>query len=133
MRVQRAWEVQKATGRGLSSWHNDTPEPTLDFNKCEAILVDCEVSCINSRISKRFDKKIERGLLHEAENNLTNWNDMHPSSKAIGAKELIAYLKNEISIDQLRDNIITSTKQYAKRQRTWFRSKMKNWKKYIVK
>ena len=133
MRVQRAWEVLKSTGRGLSSWHNETPKPTLDLNKCKAILVDGEVSCINSRISKRFDEMVEQGLFQEAEKNLANWNDRHPSSKAIGAKELIAFLRNEISIDQLRDNIVTSTRQYAKRQRTWFRSKMKSWKKYVVK
>ena len=133
MRVQRAWEVLKSTGRGLSSWHNETQKPILDLNKCKAILVDGEVSLINRRISKRFDQMVDRGLFQEAETNLATWNDMHPSSKAIGAKELIAYLKNEISIDQLRDDIISSTRQYAKRQRTWFRSKMKSWKKYVMK
>ena len=132
MRVQRAWEVLKSTGRGLRSWHNETPKPTLNLNKCKAILVDGEVSIINKRINKRFDQMIEKGLFQEAENNLANWNNLHPSSKAIGAQELIAYLKSEISIDKLRDDIIIATRQYAKRQRTWFRNKMKSWEKYIV-
>jgi tRNA dimethylallyltransferase len=133
MRVQRAWEVLKSTGRGLSSWHVETPKPTLELNKCTAILVDGEVSLINSRISKRFDQMIGQGLLQEAEHNLATWNNLNPSSKAIGAQELISYLKNEISIDQLRDEIITATRQYAKRQRTWFRSRMKSWKNHIIK
>jgi len=132
MRVQRAWEVLKATGRGLSRWHDETPKPTLDIKKCEAILVEPEISVVNDRIYSRFDQMIEQGLLQEAENNLATWNTSNSSSKAIGAKELIAYLKNEISIDQLRNDIITATRQYAKRQRTWFRSNMKSWKKYFV-
>lgn len=132
MRVQRAWEVLRSTGRGLNSWHNETLEPTLDINKCKAILVDGEVSLINDRINKRFDQMVEQGLIQEAENNLATWNTMNPSSKAIGAKELIAYLNKKISIDELKEQILIATRQYAKRQRTWFRSKMKNWERYII-
>ena len=132
MRVQRAWEVLMSTGRGLNSWHRETPEPTLDLNKCKAILIDGEVSLINDRINKRFDQMIEQGLIQEAKNNLVTWNKMNPSSKAIGAQELIDYLNNKISIDELREQILIATRQYAKRQRTWFRSKMKSWERYII-
>ena len=132
MRVQRAWEVLRSTGRGLNSWHRETPEPTLDINKCKAILIDGEVSLINDRINKRFDQMIEQGLIQEAKNNLVTWNKMNPSSKAIGAQELIDYLNNKISIDELREQILIATRQYAKRQRTWFRSKMKSWERHII-
>ena len=132
MRVQRAWEVLRSTGRGLNSWHRETPEPTLDINKCKAILIDGEVSLINDRINKRCDQMIEQGLIQEAKNNLVTWNRMNPSSKAIGAKELINYLNNKISIDELREQILIATRQYAKRQRTWFRSKMKSWERYLI-
>ena len=132
MRIQRAWEVLKSTGRGLNSWHSETPKPTLDLSRCKAILLDGEVSLINKRINKRFDQMMGKGLIQEAESNLANWNKFHPSSKAIGAQELIAFLNNNISKDQLREKIIIATRQYAKRQRTWFRSKMKNWEKYII-
>ena len=132
MRVQRAWEVLRSTGRGLNSWHRETPEPTLDINKCKAILIDGEVSLINDRINKRFDQMIEQGLIQEAKNNLATWNKMNPSSKAIGAQELIAYLNNKISVDELREQILIATRQYAKRQRTWFRSKMKSWERYLI-
>ena len=132
MRVQRAWEVLRSTGRGLNLWHRETPEPTLDINKCKAILIDGEVSLINDRINKRFDQMIEQGLIQEAKNNLITWNKMNPSSKAIGAQELIDYLNNKISIDELREQILIATRQYAKRQRTWFRSKMRSWEKHII-
>ena len=132
MRVQRAWEVLRSTGQGLTFWHRATPKPTLDLNGCKALLVEGEVSLINNRISNRFDQMIEKGLIQEAKNNLATWNPLHPSSKAIGACELIAYVNNEISIDQLREQIVIATRQYAKRQRTWFRSKMKSWERYTI-
>ena len=132
-RVQRAWEVLRSTGRGLNSWHRATPKPTLDLNGCKALLVDGEVSTINNRIKNRFDQMIEKGLIEEAKNNLATWNPKHPSSKAIGACELIAYINNEISINQLREQIVIATRQYAKRQRTWFRTKMQSWERYSIK
>ena len=133
MRVQRAWEVLRSTGRGLNSWHRATPKPTLDLNRCKALLIDGEVSKMNNRIKNRFDQMIEKGLIQEAKNNLATWNPKHPSSKAIGACELIAYLNNEISINQLREQIVIATRQYAKRQRTWFRTKMQSWERYSIK
>ena len=129
MRVQRAWEVMKATGRGLVSWHNQTPEPTLSLKNCEAILIDCDAPTVNKRITKRFDQMLDNGLIDEAVKNFSTWNEKNPSSKAIGAKELMAFLNDDISMEQLKEEVVVATKQYAKRQRTWFRSKMKSWKK----
>ena len=129
MRVQRAWEVMKATGRGLVSWHRETPKPILELKKCETILVDGNASLINNRISSRFDQMLDNGLLHEASKNFSTWDEKNPSSKAIGAKELMAFLDDDISMEQLKEEVVVATRQYAKRQRTWFRSKMKSWKK----
>ena len=129
MRVQRAWEVMKATGRGLVSWHNQTPEPTLSLKNCEAILLDCDAPTVNKRITNRFDQMLDNGLIDEALKNFSTWNEKNPSSKAIGAKELMAFLNDDISMEQLKEEVIVATRQYAKRQRTWFRSKMKSWKK----
>ena len=133
MRVQRAWEVLISTGRGLNSWHRATPKPTLDLNRCKALLVDVEVSKMNNRIKNRFDQMIEKGLIQEAKNNIASWNSLSPSSKAIGSHELIAYLNNEISKEQLREKIVFATRQYAKRQRTWFRGRMQSWDRYSIK
>ena len=129
MRVQRAWEVVKATGRGLVSWHNETPKPILELKNCETILVDGNSSLINDRINTRFDQMLDNGLLEEACKNFSTWDEKNPSSKAIGAKELMAFLNDDISMEQLKEKVLIATRQYAKRQRTWFRSKMNSWKK----
>ena len=129
MRVQRAWEVMKATGRGLLSWHNETPKPLLELKNCETILVGGDASFINNRIKFRFDQMLDEGLLEEAASNFSTWDEKNPSSKAIGAKELMAFLNDDISMEQLKEKVLIATRQYAKRQRTWFRSKMKSWKK----
>ena len=129
MRVQRAWEVMKATGRGLVSWHNQTPEPTLSLKNCEAILVDCDAPTVNKRIKNRFDQMLDNGLMDEALKNFSTWDEKNPSSKAIGAKELMAFLNDDISMEHLKEKVLVATRRYAKRQRTWFRSKMKSWKK----
>jgi len=129
MRIQRAWEVMKATGRGLVSWHSETPKPLLELKNCETILVDCDASFINNRINSRFNQMLDNGLLDEASKNFSTWDDKNPSSKAIGAKELMAFLNGDISMEKLKEEVLIATRQYAKRQRTWFRSKMKSWKK----
>ena len=65
--------------------------------------------------------------MDEARANLATWCSTHPSSKAIGAKELIAYLKGDMSLSDAQNAATLATRQYAKRQRTWFRNNMTAW------
>ncbi len=127
MRVQRAWEVQKATGRGLASWQADTPAPLLALAECEAFVMNADRDWLNARIEQRFDIMLHEGALEEARANLADWSPDKPSSKAIGARELIAHLQGEISLKEARARAIISSRQYAKRQRTWFRARMQVW------
>lgn len=127
MRVQRAWEVQKATGRPLHYWHSQTPPPTLPLDQCFAIVVEGAKEWLNDRIEKRFDKMVQSGALDEARAQIDGWNPKLLSSKAIGAAELISHLKGEMSLEDAKNRATIATRQFAKRQRTWFRSKMKDW------
>lgn len=127
MRVQRAFEVLRTTGRGLADWQDSTPPPLLALGACTALLIDAPKEWLTPRIERRFDAMLEQGALDEARANLAGWDPTHPSSRAIGARELIAHLKGEISLKDARSKAIIATRQYAKRQRTWFRARMKAW------
>ena len=130
-RVQRAWEVLATTGRGLASWQADTPAPILPLSDAQGIVFDASKDWLNTRIAQRFDKMIEGGALDEAKAVLPVYDPTLPAHRAIGAPELIQFLKGDVTLDAARAAANISTRQYAKRQRTWFRSKMGNWLRYV--
>ena len=127
-RVQRAWEVLHATGRPLADWQDDTPAPLLPLSQAEAFVFDAPKDWLTPRIEQRFDLMLAGGALEEARAMLPQWNPDHLSSKAIGAPELIAHLRGEMTLADARAAAIVATRQYAKRQRTWFRARMRNWR-----
>jgi tRNA dimethylallyltransferase len=128
VRIQRAWEVLRATGRGLAAWQDDTPAPVLPLSDALALVLVPDVDWLNTRIDRRFQQMLTDGALHEAQANLAGWDPKRPSSKAIGGQELIAHLKGEMSLQEAAAAATLASRQYAKRQRTWFRSNMKAWR-----
>ncbi|MEO1424764.1 MAG: tRNA (adenosine(37)-N6)-dimethylallyltransferase MiaA [Pseudomonadota bacterium] len=129
MRVQRAWEVLRQTGRGLSTWQAETPPPLVPQEDAETVLLVPEVPWLNARIARRFGEMMDEGAREEATAVLAEgWDPALPSSKALGAPELIASLRGEMSETDARDRAIIATRQFAKRQRTWFRARMGPWR-----
>ncbi len=126
-RVARAWEVQRTTGRGLAAWQDDTPPPLLPLADTLPLALDPPRDWLRDRIARRFDAMLAQGALEEARANLAGWSPTLPSAKAIGARELIAHLNGEMTLEAARDAAIVASQQYAKRQRTWFRSRMSGW------
>lgn len=126
-RVQRAWEVLEATGRGLADWQDDTGPPLLPVVDAAAVVIEAPPEMLNPRIDLRLDAMLAAGVLDEARANAPGWTPDRPSAKAIGAAELIAHVRGEMPLETARDRIATLTRQYAKRQRTWFRSRMGAW------
>jgi tRNA dimethylallyltransferase len=126
-RVQRAWEVLRATGRGLADWQDATPPPLLPPERAHALLVEAPAAWLDPRIAARFDAMLAAGALDEARAERARWSPARQSSKAIGAADLIAHLDGRMSLAEARAAAILATRQYAKRQRTWFRSRMKGW------
>lgn len=127
VRVSRAWQVLIATGRGLADWQDDTPAPLVPLRPGNAFVLKSPKTDLIHRIDQRFDKMIAQGALEECRANLAGWDPDHPSAKAIGAAELMAYLRGETTLETAIDAAKILTHQYAKRQRTWFRSRMKSW------
>lgn len=128
-RVQRAWEVQKATGRGLADWQARTPPPILPLADTVPLLFDLAKNRLEDRIRQRFDRMLQQGALDEVAAMLDRYDPALPSCRAIGVPELVGHLRGQISLDEARERTSIATRQLAKRQRTWFRSKMAGWHK----
>ncbi|QFU08895.1 tRNA dimethylallyltransferase [Rhodobacteraceae bacterium THAF1] len=126
-RVQRAWEVWHATGRGLADWQDDTAPPLLPPEAALTLVIDAPPSLLTPRIETRFDAMLASGAMEEARANAADFDFNRPADRAIGAPELIAYLAGDLTLGDARERAVIATRQYAKRQRTWFRSRMKGW------
>ncbi|MCC5962828.1 MAG: tRNA (adenosine(37)-N6)-dimethylallyltransferase MiaA [Rhodobacteraceae bacterium] len=126
-RVQRAWEVLRATGRGLADWQVDTPPPVLPRDQATALVMRPQVGWLNARITARFQAMLGKGALEEVRAMLPVWDARAPWARAIGAPELVAYLQGNISWDDAVSSAIRATQNYGKRQRTWFRNRLSDW------
>ena len=127
MRVQRAWEVLQTTGRALADWQDNTPPPLLPLADALPLVIDAPKDWLSPRIARRFDLMLDQGALSEAAAIRPQWNPADQSARAIGAAELIAHLDGEMSLSDARAAAIIATRQYAKRQRTWFARRMRDW------
>jgi tRNA dimethylallyltransferase len=129
MRVQRAWEVWRATGRGLAAWQEDTPPPLLPLASCTALRIEAPRDWLASRIDARLAAMVAGGALDEVRALLPRWQALgsSPALRAIGAAELRAHLLGRLTRDEALAAAQLATRQYAKRQRTWFRSRMRDW------
>ena len=84
-----------------------------------------ERSLLHERIKLRFHKMMDEGAIDEVKNILAaNIDQNHTSMKAIGVREIARYLDGEISLDEAIELAIIATRQYAKRQSTWFRNQL---------
>ena len=130
-RVQRAWEVLTTTGRGLAAWQSDPQTPLLPLAKCHPISVSVDRNWLNTRIEKRFDIMLAEGALEEVEAIRPEYDPTLPAHRAIGVPELMGYLDGATTLEAARTATVIATRQFAKRQRTWARSKMADWHPFI--
>ena len=128
-RVQRAWEVLRATGRSLADWQDDTPPPLLAPEACTRLVVETDKAWLEARIFKRFDQMVATGALDEVAAMADRYDPMKPAFRAIGVPELMAHIKGTLTLEEAREAASVATRQFAKRQRTWFRKRMKTWAK----
>ncbi|MBK8441369.1 MAG: tRNA (adenosine(37)-N6)-dimethylallyltransferase MiaA [Rhodobacter sp.] len=131
-RVQRAWEVLRATGRGLAAWQAGTGAPLLPIAGAEALVIRPEVAELNARIDARFAAMMAAGALDEVRAELPFWDPARPSARAIGAAELVAHLRGETGLDAAIAAAQLASRQYAKRQRTWLRRRMADWREIAL-
>jgi len=128
-RIIRALEVFDDTGKSIRDWQLSPGKPIINKSMSKMIYLCPPRNVIDDNIIKRTSEIIGNDQLYEEIKLLSSKkiSDSYPLMKAIGVKDTIAYLEDEISIEILNDRIITDTKRYVKRQLTWARKKMMDW------
>ncbi len=122
-RLLRAHEVVVATGHPLSYWRGRQPtQPPLSGAVLKLLLLPPR-EALYAAINKRFQAMVEAGGLVEAETVAAMALDPTlPASRAVGLRQLAAYLAGETSKVEAIENAAQATRNYAKRQFTWFRN-----------
>lgn len=117
----RAWEVLEATGKGLAHWQAAPPVPPPGHLRFFSVALIPERGELYRRCDARFDAMMAAGALEEARA------FSHPSSplnKALGYAELRAHLAGGMTRDEAVAAAKQATRNYAKRQVTWFRNQL---------
>ena len=119
-RIIRVLEIYKATGKNKTEQEIESRKNEVKYDyKVFAINMDREK--LYDRINKRVDIMLEQGLIQEVQTLVKKYNEFPTAMQGLGYKEVVQYLKNEISYDEMVDKIKMETRRYAKRQITWFK------------
>lgn len=123
-RIVRALEVLEATGRPLRVLQRRKGRALLDPAGCRKILLTPERSLLHERIARRASAMLAGGAAFDEVRQLSRLrlDPALPIMKAIGVRELLDVLAGLRSLPEAETAITTATRQYAKRQTTWFRN-----------
>ena len=117
-RVARALEIYHLTGITKSEWDRQSRKKESPYEVRHISLMASDREYLYERINLRVDKMMSEGLLEEAK--LVDFERCKTAAQAIGYKELHGYLEGEITLEEAVENLKRSTRNYAKRQLTWF-------------
>jgi tRNA dimethylallyltransferase len=124
-RITRALEVVLATGRSLLAWHEEGNAASLDAARAAKIFLSPDRDALMQRIDARFDEMVASGAIEEVQALAARDLDPNlPAMKAHGVPWLIRHLRGEISLEEAAEGAKRDTRQYTKRQATWFRNQL---------
>ncbi len=120
-RIERALEVYYLTGKPMSSLQSSEKHETNQYDVLYLIL-NLNRSLLYQRINERVNRMIEKGLVDEVKAILArSYSDRLKPFKSIGYKEIVQYLRKDLTLEQAVENIKKETRNFAKRQITWFK------------
>ncbi len=125
-RVLRAYEVFEATGRPLAHWQKTKGRPVLEGLPVARFVIDLPRPELRARIDARFRVMLDEGALEEAAA-LEGLDPALPAAKILGLRELWALRSGKLGREEAIRSAVTATRQFAKRQSTWFRNRMADW------
>jgi len=121
-RIARALEVVRSTGRSLADWQEAREGGIADDIALAPLILLPPRAWLRERCDLRLVQMFDRGAIEEAETLLARHLDPDlPAMRAIGVPQIASHLRGEITQDEALDLAQAATRQYAKRQFTWFR------------
>ena len=119
-RILRILEIYNATGKNKTEQEIESRRKDIEYDyKVYALKWDRDK--LYERINKRVDIMLEQGLIEEVKNIYGRYNKFPTAMQGLGYKEVVEYLENKITKNEMIEKIKQETRRYAKRQMTWFR------------
>ena len=120
-RILRILEIYHSTGKTKSEIEADSRKngPKFDY---KIFVLNMDREKLYDRINRRVDLMIENGLIEEVKTLLEKYKEFPTAMQGLGYKEVVEYLENKTTKDEMIDKIKQETRRYAKRQITWFKS-----------
>jgi len=121
-RITRALEVVRSTGKALAAWQAERVGGIGDLVDLHPLILLPDRADLYARCDARFARMLEQGAIPEVENLLSRSLDPAlPVMRAIGVREIAAYLRGEFNLAEAQEKGAQATRNYAKRQFTWLR------------
>ena len=124
-RILRALEVVDATGQSILTYQGKGGPAVIDPDRAARIVILPDRAVLNARISDRFASMVAKGAMEEVRQLLAlGLADSSPAMKAIGVSQLSQVIDGRMSEAEAIEKASIATRQYAKRQMTWFRNQL---------
>jgi tRNA dimethylallyltransferase len=124
-RITRALEVVLATGRSLLAWHEEGNAASVDAARAAKIFLAPDRDALLQRVDQRFDDLMASGATEEVQALAARELDPNlPATQAHGVPWLIRHFRGEIDLAEAVEGAKRDTRQYTKRQATWFRNQL---------
>jgi len=119
-RIFRVLEIYNATGKNKTEQEIESRKKENPYNYI-VFAIDMPREKLYERINKRVDIMIENGLVDEVKTLINKYEQLPTAIQGLGYKEVVEYLNNELTFEEMVEKVKMETRRYAKRQLTWFR------------
>ena len=119
-RIFRVLEIYNATGKTKTEQEIESRKKENPYNYI-VFAINMDREKLYERINLRVDKMLEQGLIEEVKKLIEKYDELPTAIQGLGYKEVVQYLNNEITYEEMVEKIKQETRRYAKRQLTWFR------------
>ena len=119
-RILRILEIYHATGKTKTEQEIESRKKEVEYDY-KVYALDWDRQKLYDRINKRVDMMIEQGLIEEVKQILDKYDTFPTAMQGLGYKEVVEYLEEKLTKEEMVEKIKMETRRYAKRQLTWFR------------